>query len=73
MVKTSRAKRTSRMHFEQVPLEVVEKVLGSEAVRTARAGTNSFTVKTSPRTAEPYRLRARSIAKAHVKSKAAGR
>jgi hypothetical protein len=61
------------MHFEQVPLEVVEKMLGGEAMRTATAGTNSLAVKTSPRTPEPYRLGARSIAKADVKPKAAGR
>jgi hypothetical protein len=51
MIKTSRAKRKVQTHFEQVPLEVVKKVLGVEAVKTP----------------------ARSIAKADIKPKAAGR
>jgi hypothetical protein len=34
MVKTGGAKQKAQTHFEQVPLKVVEKVLGREAVRT---------------------------------------
>jgi hypothetical protein len=41
MIKTSRAKRKSQTHFEQVPVAVVKKVLvGSEAMKrdlTARS------------------------------------
>ncbi len=70
MIKTSLAKRKSRTYFEQVPLEVVKKVLGGEAVKTATVGTNNRTV--APRKTQPYSL-ARSIAKADVKQKAAGR
>jgi hypothetical protein len=64
MIKTSRAKRESQTHFEQVPLEVVKKVLGGEAVKTERAGTNNLVVETAPRKKKPHRLAARSIAKA---------
>jgi hypothetical protein len=63
MIKTSRAKRKSQTHFEQVPLEVVEKLLGGEAVKTDRAGPNNLIVETAQTKTEPYSLAARSIAK----------
>jgi hypothetical protein len=47
MIKTSRAKRKSQTHFEQVPLEVVEKLLGGEAVKTDRAGPSNLIVETA--------------------------
>jgi hypothetical protein len=72
MIKTSRAKRKSRTHFEQVPLEVVKKVLGGEALKTDKAGTNALTVETAPRKTRPYSL-TRAIAKVDTKPKAAGR
>jgi hypothetical protein len=72
MIKTSRAKRKSRTHFEQVPLEVVKTVLGGEAVKTDKAGTNNFVVKTAPRKTRPHGL-TRAIAKADTKPRAAGR
>lgn len=72
MIKNSRARRESRTHFEQVPLEVVKKVLGGEAVKTDKARTNDVMVETAPRKTRPYAL-ARSIAKADTKPKAAGR
>ncbi len=72
MIKTSRAKRKPQTHFEQVPLEVVKKVLGGEAVKTDRVGTNNLTVRTAPRKTQPSSL-TRSIAKADMKPKAARR
>ena len=72
MIKTSRAKRKPRTHFEQVPLELVKKVLGGEAVKTDKAGTNDGIVETAPRKTRPYTL-TRSIARADTKPKAAGR
>jgi hypothetical protein len=73
MTKTSRAKRKSQTHFEQVPLEVVKARLGGEAVKTGRAGTNNLVVETAPRKTEPHGRAARSIANADFKPKAAGR
>jgi hypothetical protein len=73
MIKTSRAKRKSQTHFEQVPLEVVKKMLGGEAVKTDTAGTNNLIEETALRETEPYSQAARSIAKADIKPKAAGR
>lgn len=70
MIKTSLAKRKSRTYFEQVPLEVVKKVLGEEAVKTDRVGTNNRAV--APRKTQPFSV-ARSMAKADIKPKAAGR
>ena len=73
MIKTSRAKRKAQTHFEQVPVEVVKsKVLGGEAVKTDRAGTNNSMVETAPTTTEPYSLKTRSVAKANIKPNAAG-
>jgi hypothetical protein len=57
MIKTSRAKRKSLTHFEQVPLDAVKKALG---------------VDTASRETRPHRL-TRSIAKTDTKPKAAGR
>ena len=59
MIKTSRAKRKSQTHFDQVPLAVVKKVLGGEAVALRKT--------------VPNRLAARSIANRDAKPKAAGR
>jgi hypothetical protein len=73
MIKTSRARRKSRTYFEQVPLEVVEKLLRGEAVETDRAGPNNLIVETARSKTEPYSLTARSIAKADSMPKAAGR
>jgi hypothetical protein len=73
MIKTSRAKQKAQTHFEQVSVEVVKrKVLGGEAVKTHRAGTNNPMVETTPTRTEPYSLATRSIAKANMKPKAAG-
>ena len=73
MIKTSRAKRKSQTHFEQVPVEVVRrKVLGGEAVKTDRAGMNDPMVETAPTKTEPYSLATRSIAKVNMKPNAAG-
>ena len=73
MIKTSRAKRKAQTHFEQVPVEVVKrKVLGGEAVKTDRAGTNDPMVETAPTKTGPYSLAIRSIAKANIKPKGAG-
>jgi hypothetical protein len=73
MIKTSRAKRKAQTHFEQVPVEVVKrKVLGGEAVKTDRAGTNDPMVETAPTKTGPYSLATRSVAKANMKPKAAG-
>jgi len=72
MIKTGLAKRKSRTYFEQVPLEVVRKVLGVDAVKTDGVGTNNGPVRPASRKAQPYRP-ARSIAKADSKPKAAGR
>jgi hypothetical protein len=73
MIKTSRAKRKSPTYFEQVPLEVVKKVLGGDAVNTDRARTNNLIVETAVKKTEPYRAAARSIAKADITPKPAGR
>ena len=70
MVKTGGAKQKAQTHFEQVPLEVVEKVLGREAVRT-HGGTKRLR-ETAARTTKPHSP-AGSIAKAAIKSKGAGR
>jgi hypothetical protein len=72
MIKTSRAKRKPRTHFEQVPLEVVKKVLGGEAARIDTAGSKALAVETAPGKTRPYSL-TRAIAKADTKPKAAGR
>ncbi len=66
MVKTNGAKQKAQTHFEQVPFDVVEKVLGREAVRT-HGGTKRLR-ETAARTIEP-RSPAGSIAKAAIKSK----
>jgi hypothetical protein len=70
MVKTVSAERIAQTHFEQVPLKVVEKVLGREAVRT-NGGTKRLR-ETAAKTAKP-RSAAGSIAKAAIESKGAGR
>ena len=66
MVKTDGATPKAQTHFEQVPLDIVKKVLGGEAVRTHR-GTiglgKTEAVKTKRRSP------AGSIAKAAIKSK----
>lgn len=72
MIQTSRAKRKSPTYFEQVPLEVVKKLRG-DAVNTDRAGTNNLIVETALKKTEPYHVAARSIAKAHITPKPAGR
>jgi hypothetical protein len=74
MIKTSRAKRKAQTHFEQVPVDVVKrKVLGGEAVKTDRAGPSNLIVETAQSKTEPSSLAARSIAKADIMPKAAGR
>jgi hypothetical protein len=60
MIKTGRAKRKAQTHFEQVPLEVVKKLLDGEAVKTDRAGTNNLIVETAAGKTERYSLAARS-------------
>jgi hypothetical protein len=72
MIKNRRARRKSQTHFEQVPLEVVKKVLSGEAVKTDTAGTNNLIVETAPRETKPYSL-PRSIGTADRKPKAAAR
>ena len=66
MVKTNGAKQKAPTHFEQVPLKVVEKVLGREAVRT-HGGTKRLR-ETAARTTKPHSP-AGSIAKAAINSK----
>jgi acetyl-CoA C-acetyltransferase len=70
MVKTGGAKQKAQTHFEQVPLDVVERVLSREAVRT-NGGTQRLR-ETAARTTKPHSP-AGSIAKAAIKSKVAGR
>ena len=69
MVKTGSATQNAQTHFEQVPLDVVEKVLGREAVR--RHGGTKHPGGTAARRTKPQSP-ARSIAKAAIKSKGAG-
>jgi len=52
MAKTNGAKQKAQTHFTQVPLEVVEKVLGREAVRTHR-GTKRLR-EAAARTTKPH-------------------
>jgi hypothetical protein len=73
MIKTSRAKRKSPTYFDQVPLEVLKKLLGRDAVNTDRAGTNNLIVETPVKKNEPYGVAARAIAKGHITPKPAGR
>jgi len=70
MVKTDGAKQKAQTHFEQVPLEVVEKVLGREAVQT-NGGTKRIRETAARTTKLPSP--AGSIAKAAIKSKVAAR
>ena len=69
MAKTNGAKQKAQTHFEQVPLKVVEKVLGREAVRM-NGGTKRLR-ETAERTTKPHSP-AGSIAKAAIKLKVAG-
>jgi hypothetical protein len=66
MVKTGGAKQKAQTHFEQVPLDVVEKVLGREAVRTL-GGTKRL--RQMAARAIQRHSPAGSIAKAAIKSK----
>jgi len=52
--KTSRSKRKSKTHFEQVSLEVVKKIADREASRTEKAGTGKVIVEPAFRKTEPY-------------------
>ena len=70
MVKTGGAQKKAPTHFEQVPLKVVEKVLGREAVRT-NGGTKRLR-ETAERTTTPHSP-AGSIAKAAITPMGAGR
>jgi hypothetical protein len=69
MVKTSGAKEKAQTHFEQVPLDVVKKVLGGDAVLT-NGGTKRL--RDPANTPKPHNP-AGSVAKAAIKSKASGR
>jgi hypothetical protein len=66
MANTNGAKQKAQTHFEQVPLEVVEKVLGREAVQT-HGGTKHLR-ETAARTTKPHSP-AGSIAKAAINAK----
>ena len=70
MVKNGSAKQKAQTHFEQVPLNVVEKVLGRDAVRPI-GGTKRLR-ETAVRIAKSHSP-AGSIARAAIKSKVAGR
>jgi hypothetical protein len=67
MVKTGGTKQKAQTHFEQVPFDVVEKVLGREALRT-HGGTKRLR-ETAARAIEPHSP-AGSIAEAAINSKA---
>jgi hypothetical protein len=68
MVKTGSAKQKAQTYFEQVPVAVVEEVLGREAVRTL--GGTTHLRETAARTMKPHSS-AGSIAKAAIKPKGA--
>jgi hypothetical protein len=68
MVKTDGAQLKAQTYFEQVPLDVVEKVFGREAVRT-HVGTKRL--RETAAGTKPHSRRG-SIAKAAIKSKGAG-
>jgi hypothetical protein len=72
MTNTRNAKQKPRMHFEQVPLPVVKKVI-AEAVKPAKTGAKNLIVEAASSKTEPYSLPAHSIAHADIKPKAAGR
>ena len=49
MMNTRNAKQKPRTHFEQVPLAVVKKVIGPEAVKPAKTGAKNLIVEAAPR------------------------
>ena len=58
-MKTSAFKRKPTTHFEQVPLEVVKKIVDSEAAERARAELHDVIVEPSSQKTEPYSIPAR--------------
>jgi hypothetical protein len=60
MLKTSRARQKLQTHFDQVPLEVVKKLLVRQQATTAKAAT--LAAEKSPPKNQPSRLASRATA-----------
>ena len=65
MKKTSDVKPKTGTHFEQVPLEVVKKIVGEEGPKET-PGTDNLTIERVPVKTEPYSMPLASLAKPWV-------
>jgi hypothetical protein len=52
--------QNSRTHFEQIPLEVVKRIVKVDVSRDEKAGTDNMIVERVSRKSEPNRVLARS-------------